>query len=67
MPMKTCADTSGRIASNVTPSAASSTSRTAAVAPVSRRLPSLPPVRRRSVAARRPRFSLSRHVEHGHI
>ena len=33
MPMKTCADTSGRIASSVTPSAASSTSRTAAVAP----------------------------------
>src|SRR5512147_2869450 len=60
MPMKTCADTRGRIASSVTPSAASRTSRMAAVAPVSRRLPSLPPVRTSGRAATWVLVSLSR-------
>ena len=59
MPMKTCADTSGRIASNVAPSAASRTSRTAAAAP------GQPPVALAAARAHdgrcdsmRPRFSL---------
>ena len=55
MPRKTWAETSGRIAISVAPSAASRTSRRAAAAPVRRRLPSLPPVR----ARRAPRPSAS--------